>query len=62
VSDGSGTVVDSATGGSIAGAVVGVAVPAQLVMILNKKQIAKNLTKIFITSSLLLVRLKISEK
>jgi hypothetical protein len=54
--------VDSAAGGSFAGAVVSVAVLAQLVMKLNKMQITKNLTKIFITSSLLLVSLKISEK
>jgi hypothetical protein len=62
VSDGSGTVVGSAEDGSFAGAVVGVAVLAQLVMILNKMQITNNFTKIFIPSSLLLVSLKISEK
>jgi hypothetical protein len=37
-------------------------VPAQLAIKLNTTQIVKNLMKIFITSSLLVVRLKMSVK
>jgi hypothetical protein len=55
VSVGSDTAVGCSTAGSIAGAVVGVAVLAQLAIKLNTIQIVKILKKIFITSSLQVV-------